>query len=114
MAQTIHLERRLTHQYVSSWAHLDRWAPVGSARVLPARMVREPGDDPADLGDFIMWARMPRGQDPKATARALADYYGRHGCSHERDCCGCLTRRASVRQVGRRDFVVHLSVGRNY
>lgn len=114
MAQTIILSRRLTRRYVGTCAHLDAWRTIGSARVLPQRMVRGPGRDPADLGEFVLWARTPRGQDPAASRQALADYYDRWGCHHEHDCCGCLLRRATVRQVSRRDFVVHLRVWRNY
>lgn len=114
MAQTITLSRRLTRCYVGACAHLDRWRDVGTARVLPARQVRAPGMDQADLGELVLWARIPRGQDAAASRQALADYYDRWGCHHEYDCCGCLLCRATVRQVSRRDFVVHLSVGRNY
>jgi hypothetical protein len=113
MASIIHLETRETHRYVGTCSHMDRWQHVGRAKVLPARLVRE-GNGHDDCGTYLMTAKIPAGQDPAASKRALADHFTRWGCSHEYDCCGCVSTMADVRQVTPRTFIVAVSYSRNY
>lgn len=116
MAETIHLETRLTRRYVGTHKHLDAWRDVGTAKVLPQRLVRQPRDEEAyyDEGTYLVRARIPAGQDPKLSAQALADHFTTWGCSHEYDCCGCRSTTARVKRLSRRDFAVFFDASRNY
>lgn len=116
MAHTIHLETRQTHRYVGTHRRFDHWEHVGTARVLPPKLVREPRDEEAyyDEGTYLMHARAPTGQNPALTAQALRDHFSSWGCSHEHDCCGCRSSQARVRRLGPRDFAVFVDYSRNY
>jgi hypothetical protein len=115
MAHTITLSRRETFRYVGKHRDLDRWKPVGIAKVLPARQVRAPEPENFDDGGrFLLRATIPAGQEPKASAIALRDLYTSQGCSHEWDCCGCRSTYATVRRLSRREFAVFVDVSFNY
>lgn len=115
MAETITLEIRKTRRYVGTHQHLDRWQRVGTAKLLPERLVRKPGDDIADCGTYLRTAVIPAGQDPHASARALVHTLSQWGCSHEYDCCGCMSWSTRVvRRLGRRRFVLATSYSRNF
>jgi len=115
---TVRIESRLTDRYVGTCSDLDSWRHVGMVRLTPARLTRQRGGprgtDHSDDGAYLMHARIPRGQDPHESARALRDTLTVEGCHHEYDCCGCRSTRADVRRIGRRDFIVHVTVSRNY
>ena len=111
--ETINLELRLTHGYVGGWDHLDNWEPLGTARLTPARVVRESND--YDEGrTYVRWATVPAGQSVRLTARALADTLSRHGCSHDYDCCGCASYRTTVEHRSGRRLVLKTRVSFNY
>lgn len=65
-------------------------------------------------GTYLMTAKIPAGQDPAASKQALEDHYTRWGCSHEYDCCGCVSTRARVKQITARTFSVAIDYSRNY
>lgn len=111
--ETLHLEQRLTHRYVDTCSHLDEWRDVGTARLTPARLVRE-GNGLDDGGTYLRWATIPRGQNPALSAIALEDALTRVGCSHEWDCCGCESIRTRVLHRKGRRFVLATTVGYNY
>lgn len=110
---TEHLYARKTHRYVDTYRHLDRRDFVAAVRVTPPRQVREP-ESYDDGGDYIVHVRAPAAAADKNLSQALRDTLSYQGCHHEYDCCGCKSQRASVRRIGRRDYVVRLSVGFNY
>lgn len=115
MATKTVLRLRKTHRYVGEYQHLDRWQRIGTAKLLPERLVREPGDDIADNGTYLRTAVIPAGQDPDASARALVDVLTMHGCSHEYDCCGCMSWTTRVvRRIGKRRFVLATDYSRNF
>ena len=112
--QHIPLTLRLTHHYVGGHDHLDRWAHLGTARLLPSKCVRAPADLD-DGGTYLRWAILPRylKRLPEAV-RALEDTLTREGCSHEWDCCGCASYRTRlVRKHGRR-VLLKTEVSYNY
>jgi hypothetical protein len=113
MSTIIHLERRVTHRYVGEYQHLDEWQDVGRAKVFPPRKI-EDGNGHDDAGTYLMHAKIPAGQDPEASRQALADRYTRWGCSHEYDCCGCLSTSAKVKRLTPRTFSVLIRQSRNY
>lgn len=114
---TADLETRKSRRYVDAYGHLDDWEFVGSVRVTPPRMVREPRDFD-DGGSYVRWVRVPadvaRTVDPKTIRRALADTFSFHGCGHDYDCCGCSSVSASAERVGRRDWVLRERHSFNY
>lgn len=107
------LQERVTHRYRDGWAHEDQWRRLGDVKVLPARCVEEPRDYD-DGGVYLARAIIPRGMDPHAAKRALADTFSGSSCQHEWDCCGCESRYTSVKRVGRREFVLRTRVTFNY
>jgi len=111
--QTIHLERRLSHRYVDTYDHLDEWQDIGTAKLTPPKLVRE-GNSYDEGGTYLRWATIPRGQNLKLSAAALADSLTRVGCHHEWDCCGCESVRTRVLHRKGRRFVLVTTVGYNY
>lgn len=90
---------RLTHRYVGSWKHLDRWADqLPGVKMTPARETQPPGGPEGDRfedgGTYVRYATLPAGLTRKQRAdyrQALADSMTSEGCSHEYDCCGCAS-----------------------
>lgn len=113
MPATYRLQERVSYRYRDGWAHEDEWRSLGDAKVLPARCVRE-ADDFDDGGTYLRHAIIPRGMDPEAAKRALADTFSGSSCQHEWDCCGCASYRSDVRRIGRRQFVIVTNVSFNY
>lgn len=111
--ETIHLEQRLSHRYVDTYSHLDEWRDVGTARLTPAKLVRE-GNGLDDGGTYLRWATIPRGQNRALSAIALEDALTRVGCSHEWDCCGCESIRTRVLHRKGLRFALVTTVGYNY
>lgn len=113
MSQLVHVQERLTHRYNDDYAHLDNWRYLGRVKVLGGREV-EPDNGYDEAGAYLMHAVAPRGLDPKAVRQALRDSFTRSGCSHEYDCCGCVSSYARVRQITPRTFSVLVRSYRNY
>ena len=113
--ERVYMERRLTHRYVGTYSHLDRWADVSPqpARLTPARMVEESnGYD--DGGTYHRWATLPVGVDRSAAVRALEDTLSRQGCAHEYDCCGCVSFSTRVKHRHGRRVLLVTRVSANY
>lgn len=108
---TNHIYERLTHKYVDGWRELDREKFVATVQSTPPRLVRE-GNGHDDMGSYIMHVRAPR--DAPDLRQGLRDTFSGSNCRHEYDCCGCTTRRAAVNKVSARDYVLRVSVSRNY
>lgn len=113
MSKIIHLERRTSHRYVGTYQHLDSWVDVGKAKVLAPRKV-EDGNGYDEVGTYLLRAIIPAGQDAEQSRRALQDHFTSEGCSHDYDCCGCLSTRAHARQVASRAFSIRVRYSRNY
>lgn len=111
--ETLHLSTRLTHRYVGTYKHLDRWQNVGPVRLTPGRVVAE--SNGYDEGNtYVRWATVPRGQSVDKTVRALEDTLSSHGCAHEWDCCGCASYSTRVIHRHGRRLVLKTSVSYNY
>jgi hypothetical protein len=117
MARKVSIEIRKTHKYVGSYQHLDDW------EALPERVKQlggkgYPPDDDTDYSDggkFVFRVVAPRSLDPKKVMQALRDTYTSQGCAHQRDCCGCESRRASVTRIRRsNEYRVTQSISFNY
>ena len=104
---------RETHTYTSGWDHLDSWNELGTAKMLKARMTREPeGHD--DGGAYLAKVIAPSHLKGRDLSRAIAQSVGGSSCRHEHDCCGCPSTSASVKRTSAREYSVHLRVSFNY
>lgn len=113
--ENVYLERRLTHRYVGTHAHLDEWDYVSPVPALltPHRQVN-PGNGYDEGGTYIRWVTLPRGVDREQAARALEDALTRWGCAHEWDCCGCASHTTRVLHRHGRRLVLQTRVSYNY
>lgn len=110
--RTEHLYQRETFRYSSGWSHLDDWQFLCTVRLTPMQQVRE--GNGYDLGGvYLSYARVPRGKDWRQIARALEQTLEGSRCRHEYDCCGCASRRVTVRLIAPRRLQVRMSVSYN-
>ena len=113
----LHLSLRLTHRYVGSYDHLDKWRDLPDpVRVTESRMVAE-GNDLDAGGTYIRWATLPGQLSRKKRdemVRGLEQTLTKWGCAHEWDCCGCPS--FSTRAIHRkgRNVVLRTTVTYNY
>jgi hypothetical protein len=117
MARLVHPEIRKTHKYVGTSQHMDDWESVpGRFKALRGRGY--PPDDDTDYSDggkFAFTVVAPREHDPKKVMQALRDSFTSQGCAHQYDCCGCESRRASVKRIRKsREYRVVQSISYNY
>lgn len=108
-----HLSLRLTHRYVGTHAHLDKWHDIGTVNLTPGRQVR-PGNGYDEGGTYVRWATLPRGMNRRAAVRALEHTLSRWGCSHDWDCCGCASYSTRVLHRHGRRVVLVTRVSYNY
>lgn len=132
------IEARLTHSYVGSCAHLDKWGSICNARVTAPRLVKAPGDDAsdgatrafvvsltaADLATARESYRRLRFQAPHRHGvplsfarwmnRSIEQNYTSAGCHHEYDCCGCASTYADAHRTKRGEFTVTVRTSYNY
>jgi hypothetical protein len=113
MAQKITAQLRVTHRYVDECSHLDKWGKTFTFKLLEGRMTRE-GKDYTDAGTMAYRAIGSKTADQKQQAQALRDTFNYHGCTHEHDCCGCISRTARVRKVKPGIFSIRVTGSRNY
>lgn len=113
--ENLYLRIRLSHKYVGTYRHLDKWRYVGTVRLTPPKQLPSLDDDPdpSEGPTYVQVGRLPRGMDPKVVIRALEDTLSAHGCAHEWDCCGCPSYRAEA-TIHRRRIRVITSVTYNY
>jgi len=133
------LSLRLTHTYVGTYAHLDKWAEIGTLDVIGLQdwtieAENEQGDcsnEPQRTVAFVRVTEAPElhemwiecAHDPRldysawanrTVARALRDTYSRHGCAHEHDCCGCRSFSAEAERYSGDVWRVTINSSRNY
>ena len=113
MAQKITADVRLTHSYIDQYSHLDQWETGFKFKVLGGVQVEE-GNGYDYLGAVKHRVTGSKSLNQDKQVRALRDYFSHHGCSHERDCCGCVSTRTKVTKVKPGIFSVLISQSRNY
>ena len=113
--QTITLSLRRTSRYADGYDYLDAWEDLTSARMTPVRVTR-PGNGFDDAGVYTVEIRVPARSrlDPVDVMQAIRDTLGGTSCRHEHDCCGCVTRYAGARRVGRHRYLAHVRLSRNF
>jgi hypothetical protein len=105
---------RLTHRYVGTCKHLDRWSfKAFRVTFTPERLV-DRGNRFDDYGATIRWATLPAGVDRALVERAIVETLSREGCHHDYDCCGCLSYRVRVLHRKGRRLVLKTTYSRNY
>jgi hypothetical protein len=133
MAQMIYVRPRLTHGYVGTYRHLDKWGDEVQAKQLAARKIpawtrlamsagvrhgRNADHVNVDMSDgptYVSRVIAPRNlQDRKAFIRALEDEFSSWGCAHSHDCCGCASYSATARHARGREYVLKIQVSYNY
>lgn len=93
------LSRRVTHHYRDSWSYLDRWEAVGTGKMIAA--YRETSADVGLIDDEdycwrpgsvlrIVVTRF-KGVTDKDVEHALRATFSGSSCTHEYDCCGCVS-----------------------
>lgn len=109
------LEMRVTHGYVGSCSHLDKWESIGSYKVQRVK-VRHDGDMHDGTTEFYRVRIQVGPLTPYAQIKqALRDSFSSVGCHCTHDCCGCRSFYAdSVRKQFDGSFVVVVRSSRNY
>lgn len=113
-----------TQKYVGAYDYLDEWEDLGAADVSTIE-TREEGcdwggipfesDDYCDAGGYRMLVRMEKEFPYEDVKRAFYHTFGKRGCGHEYDCCGCVsTYVTSVETLNEKDFIVEVNGSRNY
>ena len=111
----VHLYTRKSFKYADGWRHLDNDEYLGTIRVTPAVVIREPAPN-ADMSEgptYVQYARLPAGIDVASAKQAIRDTMGGSNCRHEYDCCGCSSRSVRVTNVGRKLRII-TNVSFNY
>ena len=93
------LELRKTQKYVGQWKHLDEWEYIGEFKELGVTTDSDyDEDDPCESRTDYLVVRIVKIEDGTTDdeiVQALRDVFTSHGCSHEYDCCGCRSYRAT-------------------
>lgn len=113
MAQKITARLRITNRYVDACRHMDEWGDRFTFKLLAGKRVDE-GNGFDDLGSARFRVIGSKTADQDKQAMALRQSYSHYGCTHEYDCCGCISTSARVTKVKRGVFSMLLSHSRNY
>lgn len=120
----INVSVRQSRRYGDGFSHLDMWGSDFKLKALPARLVQSPIglEEDTVLMQTLIVPRSALASAGSRTARrhvmqqikqAIADTYSGSKCTHEYDCCGCVTRRAYVVHSNRRTLSVRIHSFRN-
>lgn len=112
MAHTLQL--RETHKYRAGWSGLDAWAVIGSYTVERRYTEELPDDaDQDDLPGTLLMVEVTLNAEQAFTEdqvrQALRDSLSASGCTHDWDCCGCISSWATATHV--KDKKWHVSIG---
>lgn len=114
---TLTVTKRLTYKYVDSRRYLDAHVTLGTVKLTPQRMVREP-EDFSEGGQYVRFATLPVRLHGKAlieARKAIAENLSKWGCTHSYDCCGCALIRTTAHATrDPRRVLLRTSVSFNY
>lgn len=113
------LDLRITHKYQSGWSHLDKWTTVGTFDVLNRyKPVRdEDASDASDAGSTVLMLNVQPEPDidTETVRQAIRDTFGGSTCTHEYDCCGCVSNYvADLARIDDTRWFVQIRHLRNY
>lgn len=103
---------RRTYKYRDGWSHMDEWGKPLKFKILGGRITRL-AEQYDEVDTYVFRAIGDKRGDQAEQAQALRDTYSGSGCRHDYDCCGCVTRYATVRRLRPGVFFVRLSGYRN-
>jgi hypothetical protein len=112
------LELRRTCSYGDGWSLMDEWDTVGTY-VVRRRFVEQLAED-ADAyeepGTVLLVRVKPDAQvtDADTVRRALESTLSGSNCTHEYDCCGCVSTHATARLLHTDTWLVQQTHTRNY
>ena len=113
------LERRVTHKYRDGWRNLDEWETLGAVTV--RRRFGEQLKDDADIDDeagTVLLVEVELALDGEYTEddvrRALNSTFSGSDCTHDYDCCGCVSRYARAQAMGGKEWMLLINYTRNY
>lgn len=106
------LQINKTKKYVGSCNHLDTWDTVGEFTSL--YVTERGGEESYESGSALHFIRVQSDRSEKDIRAAIKDTYDQRGCSHEHDCCGCVSQYVSrVKHLGNGVWVLKTSWYRN-
>jgi hypothetical protein len=114
------LDKRLTHTYVGTYQHEDKWEQIGSIDEIGSRALprsEEEEEDPCDPQARKVFCLVKSDRPDDEIRQALHDTYTQHGCHCEHDCCGCRSYYAGHKRIKRVTgdlWEVVVSSSRNY
>jgi hypothetical protein len=112
------LSLRLTHTYVGTYQHLDKWEDLGTVDEIGTRELPPSEEDKADMTEPLgreLFALVKSEAPEDQIRRALEDTYTSQGCAHDYDCCGCRSFSATdVKRVTGDLWRVEIHSSRNY
>jgi len=81
---------RKTHTYVGSHSDLDEWESIGSFEVISSD-AHQISDDICEPTDITLLIKVDSEAADEDIKKALRGSLTNAGCSHEWDCCGCVS-----------------------
>jgi hypothetical protein len=115
------LEKRLTHTYVGTYSHLDKWSWIADYDELCHRQLPPTETEEFDCCEplryeiYALLTNVDSDVTDKDIEDALRDTYTSHGCHHDYDCCGCRSWWADeVTKVDTKLWRVIVGSSRNY
>ena len=91
------LKVRITSKYKDAYRHLDEEQHIGTTETLRS-IERHVDEEHGDSGTNLLFIRITLDQDTEEPIttddikKAIRNTYGYSGCSHEHDCCGCISQ----------------------
>lgn len=113
MSAVLFASARRTYHYRDAWDRLDLWGEPLRFKTLGGRVTRQ-AEQYDEVDTFVFRAIGDKRGDQAEQAQALRDTLSGSNCSHEHDCCGCTTYRASVRRLRPGVFFVRVTGYRNF
>lgn len=112
------LSIRKSNKYRAGWGYLDEWEDFGTFEVIArGEDTREPDEDDycfAFCTHLIVDVQLDQPEPLEKTMQALRDYHSGSSCTHEYDCCGCISTWAAVQHINENRYHVLVSGSRNY
>jgi len=112
------LELRRTNRYRDGWSRMDEWDTVGTY-VVRRRFVEvlpDDADQDAEPGTLLMVETRLNGEQAftvDQVKRALEQTMSGSSCTHDWDCCGCVSSYARADHMGQNDWRVLINYTRN-
>lgn len=109
------LSKRLTHTYVGTCSHLDKWEDIGLYKEMARNQISKDDENPEETTVYEVAVYVESDKSKKEIEDALYSEFTSHGCSHDYDCCGCWSFYASeIKYIDQGTWRLKVSASRNY